>query len=219
MSTPETKTKRKIALKKNKEINKIWHPESGLVFKSSKEKLVIGRVEDGEVIPLDDDALDLCTQWKFKYDTSLVEEVDDEEEGDEEDEHENVDEPVKPKNDEELGEEEGDTENGKIVSEIDENPENGKIVSEIDENPEVVHNLDTNLETKLSVAFTDMETSTKLLRKNMDMIVNSVQQKADVVIANLTKDLADTKASLAQMTADCEEAKAKFAKIRSALGL
>ena len=206
MSTPETKTKRKIALKKNKEINKIWHPESGLVFKSSKEKLVIGRVEDGEVIPLDDDALDLCTQWKFKYDTSLVEEVDDEEEGDEEDEHENVDEPVKPKNDEELGEEEGDTENGKIVSEID-------------ENPEVFHNLDTNLETKLSVAFTDMETSTKLLRKNMDMIVNSVQQKADVVIANLTKDLADTKASLAQMTADCEEAKAKFAKIRSALGL
>jgi hypothetical protein len=217
MSTPETKTKRKIALKKNKEINKIWHPESGLVFKSSKEKLVIGRVEDGEVIPLDDDALDLCTQWKFKYDTSLVEEVDEdeEEEGDEaeadEEEHENVDEPVKPKNDEELGEEEGDTENGKIVSVIDENPE---VVHN-----EPVQNLDTNLETKLAVAFTDMETSTKLLRKNMDMIVNSVQQKADVVIANLTKDLADTKASLAQMTADCEEAKAKFAKIRSALGL
>ena len=74
MISQESKLKGKIVLKKNTTINKIWHPESTLVFKSSKEKLVIGRFHDGELIPLDDEALDLCVQWKFKYDSSLVDE-------------------------------------------------------------------------------------------------------------------------------------------------
>ena len=88
MSSQSSKSRGKIVLKKNKTINKIWHPESTLVFKSSNEKLVIGRFKDGEVIPLDDEALDLCVQWKFKYDTSLVdeEEVTDSDEGDVEEE-------------------------------------------------------------------------------------------------------------------------------------
>ena len=54
MSSQSSKSRGKIVLKKNKTINKIWHPESTLVFKSSKEKLVIGRYEDGEIIPLDE---------------------------------------------------------------------------------------------------------------------------------------------------------------------
>ena len=74
MSKTTSKPRIKIVLKKNKAINKIWHPESTLVFKSSKEKMVIGRYEDGELIPLDEETLDLCTKWKFKYDSSLVEE-------------------------------------------------------------------------------------------------------------------------------------------------
>jgi len=68
----------RIVLKKNKAINKIWHPDSGLVFKSAKEKLVVGRCVDDEFIPLDDETLDLCTEWKMRYDPSLVEEVSDE---------------------------------------------------------------------------------------------------------------------------------------------
>jgi hypothetical protein len=74
MNKQPTKTRGKISLKKNKILDKIWHPESTLVFKSAKEKLVIGRFEDGELIPLDEEALDLCTKWKMKYDTSLVDE-------------------------------------------------------------------------------------------------------------------------------------------------
>ena len=67
-------TKTKITLKKNKEINKIWHQESTLVFKSAEEKVVIGRYTDDELIPLDSEALSLCEEWGFKYDKSLVEE-------------------------------------------------------------------------------------------------------------------------------------------------
>jgi hypothetical protein len=96
MSRQSSKSRGKIILKKNKTINKIWHPESTLVFKSPKEKLVIGRFQNGDVIPLDEEALDLCVQWKFKYDTSLVdeEEVTESDTGDEGEEPEPTPETV-----------------------------------------------------------------------------------------------------------------------------
>ena len=65
--------KRKLVLKKLNSHNTIWHPESTLVFKSQKERLVIGRYVDDQLIPLDDDALDLCDEWKFNPDESLLE--------------------------------------------------------------------------------------------------------------------------------------------------
>jgi hypothetical protein len=78
--------KTKITLKKNKEINKIWHQESTLVFKSAEEKVVIGRYTDDELIPIDSEALSLCEEWGFKYDKSLVEEEQDEEEQEQDEE-------------------------------------------------------------------------------------------------------------------------------------
>ena len=42
--------KNKIVLKKLKELNTIWHPESTLVFKSSTEKIVIGRYENEKLV-------------------------------------------------------------------------------------------------------------------------------------------------------------------------
>ena len=96
-------TKTKITLKKNKEINKIWHQESTLVFKSAEEKVVIGRYTDDELIPLDSEALSLCEEWGFKYDKSLVEEdqpprneEEDEDQPDEEDEEQVQEIPKKP---------------------------------------------------------------------------------------------------------------------------
>ena len=64
----------KIILKKLKEYDTMWHPDSTLVFKSSTEKLVIGRYVNNELISLDEEALELCEKWKFKYDSSLIEE-------------------------------------------------------------------------------------------------------------------------------------------------
>lgn len=63
----------KLVLKKNKKLDKIYHPETGVVFKSATEKVVIGRIVDDEFIPLDEEALELCEKNHFKYDESLVE--------------------------------------------------------------------------------------------------------------------------------------------------
>ena len=88
----------KIVLKKLTAHNTIWHPESTLVFKSQKERLVIGRYIDDELIPLDDEAMSLCETWKFKPDESLLGGGDDEESekvDEDPDEDENKDEDPK----------------------------------------------------------------------------------------------------------------------------
>ena len=104
-------TKNKIVLKKLKELDTIWHPESKLVFKSSKDKVVIGRYFEKEIIPLDELCLELCSKWKFKYDKTLVEEEDEDDEEEEEEvvenqEEENDDESVKESVEDESEEEE-----------------------------------------------------------------------------------------------------------------
>lgn len=63
----------KIILKKLKEMNTIWHPESTLVFKSKEQQVVIGRWEESAFVELDEVALELCDTWKFKVDESLIE--------------------------------------------------------------------------------------------------------------------------------------------------
>lgn len=92
----------KIVLKKLTAHNTIWHPESTLVFKSQKDRLVIGRYIDDELIPLDDEAMTLCETWKFKPDESLLggdeeetEKVDEYPEDEDEDENENKNEEPK----------------------------------------------------------------------------------------------------------------------------
>jgi hypothetical protein len=76
--------KRKLRLVKLKKYNTIWHPDSTLVFKSQKERLVIGRLVDKELVPLDDEAIELAEQWKLKIDESLIESGSDSEEKDSE---------------------------------------------------------------------------------------------------------------------------------------
>ena len=81
----------KVMLKKLKSINKIWHPESTLVFKSLEDKKVIGRFCDNEFIPLDNEALSRCSKWGFNYDPELVEEEEEEVEPEEVEPEENQD--------------------------------------------------------------------------------------------------------------------------------
>lgn len=73
MTDKKSETKRKIILKKLSSHNTIWHPDSTLVFKSQKEKIVVGRFVDEEVVSLDQECIELCESWGFKYDESLLE--------------------------------------------------------------------------------------------------------------------------------------------------
>jgi len=63
----------KSSYKLNKKLDRIYHVESNLVVKSQAEKLVVGRLENGEFIPLDERAVELCDEFGLKYDESLVE--------------------------------------------------------------------------------------------------------------------------------------------------
>jgi hypothetical protein len=62
---------KKIKLKKYGD--SLWHPESRLVFKSRKEKLVVGRLDDKEELIVDDKMVELSEQWNFKLDPDIVE--------------------------------------------------------------------------------------------------------------------------------------------------
>lgn len=54
----------------------IYHPESNLIIKSTKEKMVIGRFdEDGNKLGLDEKTLELCEEYGFDPDPSLLEDV------------------------------------------------------------------------------------------------------------------------------------------------
>ena len=114
-----------LKFKRLKEYDTIWHPESTLVFKSATEKLVVGRYVDGVMIKLDDISLEICKEWKFKHDETLL--TNDEEE-DEEDEEENEDE-----NEEDVtGKEENEVTGGEEEEEEEEDVTGG-------ENEEIVY--------------------------------------------------------------------------------
>jgi len=82
-------TVKKVSLKKLSEFNTVWHEETGMVFKSQKEIIVIGKLVNKQIIPLTDVDVTICDKFKFKYEiTAPVEEEEEEaeevEEGSEE---------------------------------------------------------------------------------------------------------------------------------------
>ena len=51
----------------NKDINKWWHVESKLVFKSDKEKIVVGVYKDDTYRDLCNDDVEECNKYGFRY--------------------------------------------------------------------------------------------------------------------------------------------------------
>ena len=102
-----TKSKKVILkkLKREGEPETLWHPESRLVFKSKKERIVVGRLsEDSQETVVDEMVIDLCGQWKFKIDPTLVESTDEEPEAELEPEPEPEPEPDTKDHDDETPE-------------------------------------------------------------------------------------------------------------------
>ena len=57
-------------LRKNKAIDKLWHSATGMVFKSAKERVVIGKCVDDTLFPLEKEDVDVCMAHSFAYDES-----------------------------------------------------------------------------------------------------------------------------------------------------
>lgn len=162
----------KIVLKKLTAHNTIWHPESTLVFKSQKDRLVIGRYIDDELIPLDDEAMTLCETWKFKPDESLL--------GGDEEETEKVD---------EYPEDEDENE--------DKNEEPKKIEKIVSSN--VSSNISSNVSSKdvsirgLTQSFTDqLYTAFDLLTQEKISLTSQLEEKVET-LADLQKKYDDIK--------------------------
>lgn len=118
-----------VKFKRLKEYDTIWHPDSTLVFKSATEKIVVGRFVDGEMIKLDETALEISKEWKFKYDETLLKNEDEEDEN-EEDENENEDD----ENEDEVEE----SEEVVVGEEEEENGEEETIKEKVEEEKEEI---------------------------------------------------------------------------------
>jgi len=148
MSTTSTTTK-KVSLKKLAEFNTVWHEQSGLVFKSQKEMIVIGKLVNKEIVPLTAVDVTTCEKFKFQYEIPVaegeeeVDEVDGGEEGTEEAEDVAPAEPEQPKVVEEVkkvAEETAKESANKIVKQIT-SDENDIIDSEVDEFNKIINDL------------------------------------------------------------------------------
>jgi hypothetical protein len=64
--TPPIK-KINLVLLRNKKLDKFYHQETGLVFKSEQEKIVIGRIDDDSIVKLNEEDIDNCKKFGFKY--------------------------------------------------------------------------------------------------------------------------------------------------------
>ena len=54
-------------LRKNKDIDMLWHSATGMVFKSAKERIVIGKCENDKVLPLTQNDIEICMSHSFAY--------------------------------------------------------------------------------------------------------------------------------------------------------
>jgi hypothetical protein len=57
-------------LRKNKAIDKLWHLATGMVFKSVKERVVIGKCVDDKLLPLTTEDIEVCMAHGFAYENS-----------------------------------------------------------------------------------------------------------------------------------------------------
>ena len=61
----------------------LWHPETSLVFKSSNDRIVTGKMIDDKIVPLKEEDVDECKRWGFAFALKEKPEVVDSESDDE----------------------------------------------------------------------------------------------------------------------------------------
>ena len=140
--------KKTLKLKKLKEHNTIWHPETKVVFRSQKDKTVVGMYDEdnNKINKINIHCLRNCETWGFKYDETQLEqeeEVDDEEdeeevgeEEDDEDDEDDEDEEEEGNEEEEEGNEEEEEGNNEEEEEGNEEEEEGNNEEEEEGNNE-----------------------------------------------------------------------------------
>jgi len=193
-----SKQEKKIVLKKLKELDVIWHPETTLVFRSVTDKVVTGRIYNGSVIPLDDEAIELCAEWKFKYDQDLLENGNEDTDSDNDNDKETDEEKSPPKVEAKIVAEE------KIVEKVVEKVVEEKVV--VKEN--VVISVDENVEQFMETFKTLVNIGTVDLQSRLSKYESDFKRK----IESMTKELESVRQEL-------DETKTKLSNIKKMLGM
>jgi hypothetical protein len=202
--------KRKV-LKPLKEMETIWHPDSGLVFKSKTEKVVTGKWVNSEFVPLDEDSVELCAQWSFKYDQELYDELmaEGEEDAEEVDE---TGEEVEGDVDETGEEVEGDVDETVVTENVVE------VVVSTQTSSKDLDNLTSGFTNNLNSYF---QTLTNDFSSKISILETKLSNKSDEFV-KMTENRDKLKDELSKMTEDrdkikeeCEKFRAKFEGFKS----
>ncbi len=186
--------KRKLRLVKLKKYNTIWHPDSTLVFKSQKERFVIGRLVDKELVPLDDEAIELAEQWKLKIDESLLEsesEEKDSEEGSDDDSNDEDSQEEDSQGEENTQEEEKSHEEQSQEAEDshEAHDENLIEVAKEEDNLQLKESEKTPKALTVDTSFKDNELTNEIMqnaRKTVDLIIG-LETKLEIVSKEKTE--------------------------------
>jgi hypothetical protein len=202
----------KLTLTKIKNSTHILHKDSGLVFRSQKERIVIGKFNNGEISSLNREDISICDQWGFKYDEELIEddaedqgEDDAEEQGeddgvedqDEVEENNGEDEGIEEQGDtnsvEDHGENNGNEEQGETTTSLEDRGENNNVEEEQQDNNTEEHSLKPN---KSSVYLRDITSSftTDLYRTFDNMQIKYISEITElqnkiITVSNKNEEL------------------------------
>lgn len=198
--------KRKIILKKLSALNTVWHPESGLVFKSQKERLVIGSYIDNNLVDLDEDSLALCDEWNFKPDESLLATEDDAEDDAEDNEEEDAEEDTENNSEKEQENSDGDEEpvSEENVSE-DDVPKEETNKSDPDTNQK-----DTQEQTVCTNENVDIQQHLDTFQKDIDNLSKNLSISLTPIFVALQTKINQLENELKQKTIDNEELQSKY---------
>jgi predicted DNA-binding WGR domain protein len=103
-SSPVKKNVQRV-LRKHRPTSRLWHPETGLAFKSARERVVVGKIVKNKFVPLEEEDVDTCKQWGYAFEPPVKEEEEPEVE-----ESEGEEEPEESEGEEEPEESEGEEE-------------------------------------------------------------------------------------------------------------
>ena len=207
---------RKVVLKKNKSIDKIWHPDSALVFKSLEEKIVIGRLENGKVITLDEIALSLCEEWKFKYDETLLpenEQDENEQDENEQDENEQDEDEEQQEHNQQEQEEQEQEHNQHNQQEQQEEQQQDETQNQLDEK-NIYQYKSSNLsksDEKIEMLFLELQ---KSVSEKINLLESNNSQYI-LQIKELTKELEDCKNQLTLVKTELQDTETKLQHIKN----
>ena len=203
------------SLKKIKGTTHILHPDSGLVFKSAKERLVIGKYVNNTIENIDQNVLELCERWNFVYDKSLVEK---DKEGTDEDEDEEEEE------EKEEGEEdpENETEEVSENKQDDTSKDDDEETEEVEEDEDVrdVELVDSVIETvKIDEQITIIPTFLKIASDEYIKTINNLNIGLNKTITDketeYIRNINELQTKLFNKTSEYDDIKEQFESLRN----